>query len=212
MSDSTVYNERKNEILDATENLFFSKGFQKTTIRDILEAVGIAKGTFYHYFDSKEEVLDLIVLRIVNDGVMKAKAIINNNNLSIHEKLLKIFMAQKPNTDTKRKMITQLHEVDNAQMHEKSLTETVKRLTPVLVELIKEGKTKGLFDTLYPKQTIEFLLVSSIYMFDEGLFNLSEDEVIQQIKGFIHIMEVTLGAEKGSLSYMTKVFENEIHE
>ena len=46
--------ERRNEILDAAETLFTEKGYSKTTIIDILNQVGIAKGTFYYYFKSKE--------------------------------------------------------------------------------------------------------------------------------------------------------------
>lgn len=56
---------RRNEILDAAEILFTGKGYAKTTIIDILEAVGIAKGTFYYHFKSKEEVMDAIIDRIV---------------------------------------------------------------------------------------------------------------------------------------------------
>ena len=54
--------ERRNEILDAAETLL-QKRVLKTTIIDILNQVGIAKGTFYYYFKSKEEVMDAIIER-----------------------------------------------------------------------------------------------------------------------------------------------------
>ena len=50
--------ERKNEILDAAEVLFAKKGFEETSTGDILEMVGIARGTLYYHFRSKEEILD----------------------------------------------------------------------------------------------------------------------------------------------------------
>jgi AcrR family transcriptional regulator len=53
--------ERRNEILDTAETLFFTKGYGKTTVNDILQAIGIAKGTFYYYFKSKEEVMDAVL-------------------------------------------------------------------------------------------------------------------------------------------------------
>ncbi len=46
--------ERRNEILDAAETLFTEKGYSKTTIIDILNQVGIAKGTFYYYFNNSD--------------------------------------------------------------------------------------------------------------------------------------------------------------
>ncbi|MDF2532153.1 MAG: TetR family transcriptional regulator [Clostridia bacterium] len=57
------YDERRNEILDTAEKLFHAKGYEKCTVNDILKEISIAKGTFYHYFRSKEEVLDAIVSR-----------------------------------------------------------------------------------------------------------------------------------------------------
>ena len=55
--------ERKNEILDAAAVLFMKKGFDNTSTNDILEAVGIARGTLYHHFKSKEEVMDALIDR-----------------------------------------------------------------------------------------------------------------------------------------------------
>ena len=55
---------RKNEILDAAEELFVTKGFDKTSTNDILERVGIARGTLYYHFKSKEEILNAMIERI----------------------------------------------------------------------------------------------------------------------------------------------------
>lgn len=67
------HEERRNEILNTAQTLFVTKGYMKTTINDILQAIGIAKGTFYHYFKSKEEVLDAIIERIIQADVAKAQ-------------------------------------------------------------------------------------------------------------------------------------------
>lgn len=79
--------ERKTEILDTAEHLFITKGYGKTTINDILKEIGIAKGTFYYYFKSKEEVMNAIVLRFVSVGVRKAREIVADNTLTAHEKI-----------------------------------------------------------------------------------------------------------------------------
>jgi len=49
--------EIKEQILDAAINLFKTKGYDKTSITEITKEVGIAKGTFYNYFDSKKAIL-----------------------------------------------------------------------------------------------------------------------------------------------------------
>ena len=45
--------ERRNDILDAARRLIYTKGYEQMTIQDILDELGISKGAFYHYFDSK---------------------------------------------------------------------------------------------------------------------------------------------------------------
>ena len=68
------YEERRKEILETAERLFLTKGYTKTTVNDILKEIGIAKGTFYHYFKSKEEVMDEIIMRIIKEDVAKAES------------------------------------------------------------------------------------------------------------------------------------------
>ena len=55
--------ERRNEILDAADMLFADKGFDNTSTSDILEKVGIARGTLYYHFKSKEDILDALIDR-----------------------------------------------------------------------------------------------------------------------------------------------------
>lgn len=199
--------ERKNEILDTAELLFTTKGYTKSTVNDILNAIGIAKGTFYYYFRSKEEVMEAIIARIVDAGVAKAKEVISNPDLTVHEKLLSILMAQKPENENKSRMAEQLHQIENAQMHQKSITETVLKLTPVLAEVLEQGIKEGLFNTTYPKESVEFLLTSSLFLFDDGIFNWEPQELNRKIQAFIYIIEAILGVEKGSFSYITKIFK-----
>ena len=66
MRISKKHDIRLNEILDISENLFATKGYEKTTVNDILDGVGIGKGTFYHYFKSKAEVMDAVIMRMAN--------------------------------------------------------------------------------------------------------------------------------------------------
>ncbi|WP_233457025.1 TetR/AcrR family transcriptional regulator [Blautia producta] len=60
---------RKGELLDAAQKLFVEKGYAKTTVTDILNVHGLSKGVFYYYFKSKEEVMDAIIQRMVDDMV-----------------------------------------------------------------------------------------------------------------------------------------------
>lgn len=198
--------ERKAEILDTAEMLFTTKGYNQTTIIDILNEIGIAKGTFYYYFKSKEEVMDAIIMRIVNADVAAAKAIADNSDLTSIAKLFQILFAQKPKDGGgKEKMLEQFHQPNNAEMHQKSLVQSILQMTPVLTQVIEQGIHENVMATEYPKETIEFLLASAQVVFDERLFHWEPDEAVKKARAFISIMESVLGAQKGSFDDMMNI-------
>ncbi|MGE6598905.1 TetR/AcrR family transcriptional regulator [Bacillus proteolyticus] len=200
------YEERRKEILETAGRLFVTKGYTKTTVNDILKEIGIAKGTFYHYFKSKEEVMDEIIMRIIKADVAKAKVIISNPNIPVLEKLFRVLMEQSPKSgDIKDKMIEQFHQPNNAEMHQKSLVQSIIHLSPVLAEILEQGIDEGVFSTPYPQETIELLLSSAQVIFDEGLFQWKPEEMMRRAKAYIKMMEVSVGAKEGSFDYMIEV-------
>ncbi|EJQ94680.1 hypothetical protein IGW_02400 [Bacillus cereus ISP3191] len=200
------YEERRKEILETAERLFLTKGYTKTTVNDILKEIGIAKGTFYHYFKSKEEVMDEIIMRIIKEDVAKAKVIVSNPNIPVLEKLFRILMEQSPKSgDIKDKMIEQFHQPNNAEMHQKSLVQSIIHLSPVLTEILEQGIEEGIFSTSYPQETIELLLSSAQVIFDDGLFQWKPEEMMRRVKAYIKMMEVSVGAKEGSFNYMLEV-------
>lgn len=197
---------RKTEILDAAQKLFIEKGYSKTTVTDILNVHGLSKGVFYYYFKSKEEVMDAIIMRIVSADVATAKEIADNPDLPAIQKMFQILFAQKPkNGEGKEQMLEQFHHPGNAEMHQKSLIQSILHLTPVLAQVIEQGISENVMATDYPHETMEFLLASAQVIFDEGLFHWETDDAERKVKAFIHIMETTLGAEKGSFDDMMNI-------
>ncbi|MEK5231387.1 TetR/AcrR family transcriptional regulator [Lysinibacillus sp. FSL K6-0232] len=200
------HEERRNEILNTAQTLFVTKGYMKTTINDILQAIGIAKGTFYHYFKSKEEVLDAIIERIIQADVAKAQHIARDSTMSAIEKLFAILLAQAPQQgDQKEQLIEHFHQPDNAEMHQKSLVQAVNRLSPILTEVIQQGIEEKIFDTDYPRETVEFLLVSAQVVFDDGFFQWEPEEMLQRATAFVQLMERALGAKAGSFQQMLDI-------
>ncbi|HLQ70931.1 MAG TPA: TetR/AcrR family transcriptional regulator [Bacillota bacterium] len=200
--------ERRNEILDVTENLFITKGYAATTIQDIIMEIGIAKGTFYYYFSSKESVMDAVVMRFIERTIADATLIVEDDQLTAPEKLFHIIINQVPQTPEKDHMIEELHQVDNAEIHQKSLVESIIQLTPVFTRVIEQGIEEGYFQTPYPKETVEFLLVASQFLFDEGIFSWGQEELQKKALAFTYMMENMLQAEKGSFTYIFNQLSN----
>ena len=53
--------EKQDKILECALDLFAEKGYINTRVRDIIDKSGFGTGTFYKYFDSKEEVLTVLL-------------------------------------------------------------------------------------------------------------------------------------------------------
>jgi len=66
--------QRRDEILDVAQNLFITKGVQATSVEDILKEVGIAKGTLYYHFSSKEEILRSLISRTTTRAAQQAQS------------------------------------------------------------------------------------------------------------------------------------------
>jgi len=204
------YNDRVNEILDAGERLFSQKGYEKTTVNDILKQVEIGKGTFYHYFDSKEEVMDGVVMRVVDQFSEAAREIADDADLTAHEKFARIVMGDLGSLRDKEPMIDELHQVENAKMHQKSIVESIIGLTPTLGQVIRQGNAEGTFHSKYPEQTVEILLVANQFLFDSGIFSWKAEEIVEKAEAFVYSMEVLLGTEPGSFNYILEYYKGEI--
>ena len=188
---------RRGEILDAAQKLFVERGYAKTTVTDILNVHGLSKGVFYYYFKSKEEVMDAIIERIVDAEVANAKAIVMNPEMTMPQKLCAVLLGQglpDENMKNKEAMTEQFHVTENAEMHQKSIAQSIKRLAPVIAEIIGEDKK---ISASYPRETVEFLIAAGQFMFDKSLFQWNDDERSHRVMAFIEMTENALGVPRG---------------
>ena len=197
--------ERKHEILDIAKELFIEKGYENTSIVNILEKVGIAKGTLYYYFTSKEEILDAIIDRISEKIFYKAQEISKDPSLSVQEKILGVIMSLNIEDDKEKKIVNNIHNPQNLLMHQKQFDSIIDNVVPILTKVICEGIEKGIFNTDYPLETVEMILIYTQTVFDSDN-NLSMEETLRKISAFIVNLERLLGAEKGSFDFIKQVF------
>lgn len=194
---------RKNEILDAAENLFTTKGYNETSIIDIVETVNVAKGTFYYYFKSKEEILDEVLLRLINEDVNRMKRVLNDKSLPPIQKMTMLILAQTPEPGNRKdRMTEEFHRPGNAEMHQRGTQLALKHLAPIMAEAVQEGVEQGIFSTDTPLEDMEMILAISSVMFDEELMTYSPEEVPQKAAAFFRKVERILGAQRGSFDEM----------
>ncbi|MFC2659719.1 MAG: TetR/AcrR family transcriptional regulator [Actinomyces sp.] len=165
---------RQEQILDAARHLFLTKGYEATTIEDVLTAVGIAKGTLYHHFPGKEAILDAIVLRTVDAIVPRAQAAADGPQPATTRFLAVVGAARAPQEDIE--LAQQIRATGNLRLHVLAMTETWTRLVPILTRLVEEGAAAGELSTTDPRGSVEVILSAGLTMLDGGLFPSVDDD------------------------------------
>ncbi|WP_223554908.1 TetR/AcrR family transcriptional regulator [Lysinibacillus sphaericus] len=198
--------ERRNEILDAADELFGQKGFDGTSTNDILEKVGIARGTLYYHFKSKEDIMDALIERYNAQILGAAKAIAADKSIPINERIVRVVMALNISDGNGKEIIDHIHKPQNALMHRKIQKVIINGLPPILTEIIREGIELGLFSTPYPYECMEMVVAYTNTVFDDDLVEMSNEERASRIPAFVFNVERLLGVESGSLMYMMKLF------
>lgn len=190
--------ERKEEILNVAEQLFAEKGFDNASTNDIINKIGIARGTLYHHFSSKEEILDAIVERMINRSIEGARRIIKDKSIPLLDRLSGAFLSLNINSEAGAEVLEQIHRPQNALLHQKTQERLLGEVVPLIAELIEEGNRSKMFHAKYPLEAAEMIIVYSNIAFDD-LADLSPELMQEKIAAFIYHTEKILGAKEKSL-------------
>lgn len=199
---------RKNEILDAAGILFSEKGYDSTSVTDIMNAVGIAKGTLYHHFKSKEDIMDALIKRQTDDILAAAKKTANDKSIPIKERIVRTILALHVDTEQAegKKMMEQLHKPQNTLMHQKTKKIVFQGVPPIMAEIIRDGAVQGIFKTAFPLECMEMALCYLDAVLDDDMLELTQAERFYKIRAFVYQLERLLGVEEGELATFEKAF------
>ncbi|MBN1537424.1 MAG: TetR/AcrR family transcriptional regulator [Anaerolineales bacterium] len=157
------YTERRNEILDAALKLVYTKGYEHMTIQNILDELHISKGAFYHYFDSKGDVLEAMVERMIVEQVTPLlKPIVDDAKLSALDKFHCFYQVAGQWKITQKTFMLELLQVwmsdENAIVRQKLMSSSIQSVAPMLTEIIHQGVSEGVFTSPYPDQTANIII------------------------------------------------------
>ena len=202
---------RRNEILDVAQRLIYTKGYEQMTIQDILSDLQISKGAFYHYFDSKQALLEAIIERMQQEVEQIVQPIVQDPQLSALEKLHRFFAAISSWETARKDFFLALLQVwyrdDNAIVRQKLRTTGATWLVPWLSTIIRQGVEEGVLTTSSPDRVGEVVLVLVMELGETlGRLLLSfkpEHDELLRVEGTVAVytdaLERVLGAPKGSL-------------
>jgi AcrR family transcriptional regulator len=219
------YEERKAELLDTALRLFISKGYEQTSINDILNEVGISKGTFYYYFKSKEQLLEVMAARHADRRLAVWNEWMQDRGIDAVEKLNRILQsAGCLEVLESGAAVAQLKEAygrNNHLFRREMYKALIEIAGPELAKIVEQGRKEGAFNTRYPRESIGLIIAlgeSALeqlagYTADCAAERHCRPEAMRTYLVCQDAMERILGAKSGSVQFLLpELFDSLIGE
>ena len=209
--DLEKHTVRKEAFVEAAQRLLQTKGYEAMSIQDLLQELGASRGAFYHYFDSKQALLEAVVDRITDAALANAAPVIGDAGLPAADKLTRVFSDIGRWKTEQRALVLSLMQVwmsdENAIFREKIRQRLMTRLVPLLTQIVRQGVAEGAFTSPSPEDTAMVLV-----MLIEGFQNRALELFIARQAGkvtfedaeryfvsYLDAFERILGAAPGSI-------------
>ncbi len=214
------YERKRNQILDAAQQLIYLKGYEQMTISDILEQAGISKGAFYHYFDSKHALLDAMIARTMQQATLVLMPVVEDASLDAPQKLQRFFQTVSSWKTARRDFLIAVlkgwYRDENTVLRQKTSSAGLDWFSPILQGIIQQGVQEGAFHSSSPAGAGEVVMALLQTMGDRMSFIILEDalpgdsqrqdyayqKMCDMTESYTTAIERILGAESGSLKLM----------
>ncbi len=204
--------QTKQKILAAAQRMFFENGYDKTSIHAIIEKVGVAKGTFYHHFNSKEELMEELVKGFAAE-IEKGISSVLDEKMGAVEKLNAVARRGGELKKERAAFIRMYSEFmanpDNCRMTRRIMDISREITVPIYEKIISQGIEEGVFDCSGPGFTAEILfglgesmqrrIIPLIIKDNPGKEDLAA--IIKDLNAYERVMERIIGAPEKSLKF-----------
>lgn len=202
---------RQDELLEIAERMFMERGYDDTPVQAIIDAAGIAKGTFYHHYPSKSALLDAVLGRMTERIMGGIQAVLAAPDLDAATKFKIAFSRSGQYKTEHRAVLIQMHRAlrseANAALYARMVRESATILLPIVTRLIEQGVAEGVFHTRYPAQAARIMVEISTAMGNligdsilvDGTPRLSVAELEDEVAAYHEAVHRLLGATPGTL-------------
>lgn len=202
---------RRSELVSTAQQLFFTKGYENTSVSDIVSSVGVAQGTFYYYFESKQSILESVVGEMVDQTMAVVYPVIADESMNAITKWNLIFqMIGSWKTSKKEELLViarTMGKAENLPLQQKLRAKMTRLVASEFALVVVQGIQEGVFDTEYPQVTTEHALAVMTtasegildILINQGQFEDPALEAWNRICAAQTAIERLLGAPCGSL-------------
>lgn len=176
------------KIITTSTQLFLEKGYEQTSIQDILDALKLSKGGLYHHFKSKEEILEAVMQKRAQYVIDRFHEIIQSTKAkNAKEKLKKILYQLATDAETHKLDMVLTSQV-NPYFVVGGLQTCMKQDAPIICQLIEEGIKDGSLQTTQPAFCSEVFLMLLNYWTNPVLFGRDYSETEERLNYLQFVM------------------------
>ena len=210
--NATRHMVRRDAFLDVAQRLVQAKGYEAMSIQDVLNELEASKGAFYHYFDSKQALLEAVVERFADVAIADLAPLLDDPNVPALRKLETFFKGIARRKAEQKDLVLAIIEIwnsdGNAIVREKLRRLTVSRMVPLLSAVIEQGIDEGVFHVASPDETatvfislmLGFQELANDYFIGRQAGTITFAVVQRSVASFTEAFERILGIPKGSLT------------
>lgn len=192
--------DRRNEFVQAARCLFNEKGFENTSIDDIAARVGVAKGLFYYYFGSKEEMLAILLEMLQEEIESAINEAMRREGLNAIERLSALMDARRDVARRSSTLMSYFRQERNRAMRLSMERRAISFMAGPMEEIIRQGMREGLFDTDMPRETAIALLSMAYGLSKELPETRTRTELQEHYRVMQALSERLLGMRPGTLA------------
>jgi len=196
--------DKKLEITHAARDFFLDKGYEKTTMVDIIAKLEIPEISVYRYFKSKDELLEAVIEDFISGYIEKLKVALEKTKGDAFERIRILRAADRNFVKEHKEALQKLHSADNVKFHTWQLAVACVKMASLFAQIIEQGCEEGVFKTDHPLESAEFLLSGIQFLTDEGVYPWKGEDLSRRAKAIPFVLEALLKAPKGSLAFLAK--------
>ncbi len=150
--------ERRQELIQAAQELFMQQGYEKTMVGDIVRRVGVAQGLFYYYFRSKQDIFLAVINQYTEERIGELAVSLRDTSIPMLDRvrnLLHVLMAFLREMDV---MYPKNRGEMASEMSAITASHVSDMIEPMITELLSEGAAQGLLSAPYPDLLGRFII------------------------------------------------------
>ncbi|QDP38920.1 TetR/AcrR family transcriptional regulator [Radiobacillus deserti] len=196
--------QRRTNILEAAKQVFRELGYEKTTMKDVMEAAGVSRGGLYHYFSNKEDLFEAILAEALQGEVTHTDTLLQEKVDSYWHLLLTRVFGDDITIDDSMDPLASVNleffiTGKNDDRRRAFAYERYYNGKKLYQNIIEAGQKHGEFSKQYDASVIAQSIITFIdgLALDHALLPAEDVRVKQQSELFVDYLKMALGVKKG---------------